>query len=72
MITVANFSCVQIFVGLIFVGVACPRKLVPKENFCLYSKFRPFTFVSHFGHNVYFRGGFVCEQRNGVSFVLFL
>ena len=27
----ANFLSVQIFVGLFFVGVACPRKLVPHE-----------------------------------------
>ena len=30
---VANFSSVQILMGLIFVGVACPRKVVPQENF---------------------------------------
>ena len=33
----ANISSVQIFVVLIFVGVDCPRKLVPHENFCVYS-----------------------------------
>ena len=30
-------SCAQIFASLIFVGVACPRKLVPNENFHVYS-----------------------------------
>ena len=30
---------VQIFTGLIFVGVAYPRKLVPNENFCVYGMY---------------------------------
>ena len=32
----ASFSSVQIFVGLIFVGAACPRKLVSHKNFFFY------------------------------------
>ena len=32
----ANFSSVQIFVGLIFMGVACPLKLVLNKNICIY------------------------------------
>ena len=35
-IAVTNFLSVQIFVGLIFVGVAFPRKLVLNENIYLY------------------------------------
>ena len=30
-INVSNSSCVQIFVGLIFVDFACPQKLIPSE-----------------------------------------
>ena len=32
----ANYSLTQFFVGLIFVGNACPRKLNSHENFCVY------------------------------------
>ena len=34
--TVANYSSVQLFMGLIFVGVACPWKLVPNKNVYVY------------------------------------
>ena len=34
---VDNFSLVQIFLGLIFVSIVCPRELVPYKNFCVYS-----------------------------------
>ena len=40
----ANYSLAQFFVGLIFVGNACPRKLNSHENFCVYSKW---SCVSH-------------------------
>ena len=32
------FLCVQIFVGLIFVSVAYPRKLAPRENVSVYGE----------------------------------
>ena len=35
-IVVINSSSVESFVGIIFVGVACPQKLFPSENFCVY------------------------------------
>ena len=35
-ITVANLSPVQLFMGLFFVVVACLRKLIPSKNSCMY------------------------------------
>ena len=38
---VANSLCVQIFTGLIFVGIAFPWQLALHENFCVYGSCEP-------------------------------
>ena len=63
-ITVANPSRVQIFVGLIFAGVACPRKLVPNENFCVYVRIK---WMVHSSQSIKMVRTFHCHVDNPCS-----